>query len=180
MLTGKILSKGFGATVIAYDLFPNPKVAHEYGITYVDTLDELLSRSDIITLHCPLTPENKYLINDDAIAKMKEGVVLVNTSRGALIDTKALIKGLKDGKIRAVGMDVYEKEGEYFFQDGSAGIMQDDVLARLISFNNVFISGHQAFLTVRPLQLLSPVPATEGIPSPTERSMYVSLRLHPC
>ncbi|KAG8908092.1 hypothetical protein FRB99_000536 [Tulasnella sp. 403] len=146
LLTGKILSRGFGARVIAYDPYPNPPVAEEYGITYV-TLDELLAQSDIISLHCPLTPENRYLINGSAIGKMKEGVVLVNTSRGALIDTKALIRGLKEGKIKAVGMDVYEKESEYFFQDGSEGIMQDDLLARLISFHNVFISGHQAFLT---------------------------------
>ena len=132
--------------MVAYDPYPNHKFAQEYGISYV-SLDELLATSDVITLHCPLTPENKYLIGDDAIGKMKEGVVLVNTSRGALIDSKALIKGLKEGKIRGVGMDVYEKESEYFFKDGSANIMQDDLLARLISFSNVFISGHQAFLT---------------------------------
>jgi len=151
MLTGKILSQGFGARVIAYDLYPNHDVAKKYGITYVATLDELLAASDIMSLHCPLTPETKYIINAGAISKMKDGVVIVNTSRGALIDTKALIKGLKEGKIKAVGMDVYEKESDYFFKDGSGSVMQDDVLARLLSFNNVFISGHQAFLTTEAL-----------------------------
>lgn len=146
LLTGKILSCGFGAKVVAYDPYPNEEMAEKFGISYVG-LDELLAQSDIISLHCPLTPENKYLINEARIGQMKQGVVLVNTSRGALIDTKALIKGLKEGKIKAVGMDVYEKESEVFFEDGSEKVMQDDVLARLISFNNVFISGHQAFLT---------------------------------
>ncbi|KAG8980095.1 hypothetical protein FRB90_007830, partial [Tulasnella sp. 427] len=143
LLTGKILSSGFGAKVVAYDPYPNNEMAEKFGIKYVG-LDELLAQSDIISLHCPLTPENKYLINEARISQMKEGVVLVNTSRGALIDTKALIKGLKEGKIRAVGMDVYEKESEVFFEDGSEKVMQDDILARLISFNNVFITGHQA------------------------------------
>lgn len=150
LLTGKILSCGFGAKVVAYDPYPNEAKAAEFGIIYVG-LDELLAQSDIISLHCPLTPENKYLINEACIGQMKQGVVLVNTSRGALIDTKALIKGLKEGKIKAVGMDVYEKESEVFFEDGSEKVMQDDVLARLISFNNVFISGHQAFLTTEAL-----------------------------
>ncbi|PPQ70546.1 hypothetical protein CVT26_013133 [Gymnopilus dilepis] len=146
MLTGKILSKGFGATVIAYDPYPS-KAAEEYGITYVDTLDELLSRSDIISLHCPLMDSTKYIINDTAISKMKKGVVLINTSRGELIDTYSLIRALKSGHIGAVGLDVYEREAGYFFADGSSKVIADDAFARLLTFFNVFMSGHQAFLT---------------------------------
>ncbi|KAG8953609.1 hypothetical protein FRC03_011687 [Tulasnella sp. 419] len=152
LLAGKILSHGFGAKVIAYDPYPNEAAAKEYGISYVPTLNELLNQSDIITLHCPLTPSTRYIINEEAIKQMKQDVVIVNTSRGALIDTAALIKGLKEGKIKAVGLDVYEKEREYFFEDRSSAVMQDDLLARLLSFNNVFVSGHQAFLTTQALE----------------------------
>lgn len=147
LLTGRILSKGFNSNVIAYDPYPNPMVADEYGIKYVETLDELLSKSDIISLHCPLMDSTKYIISDTTIPKMKKGVVLINTSRGGLIDTYALIRGLKSGHIAAVGLDVYERESSYFFADSSAKVIDDDSFARLLSFYNVFMTGHQAFLT---------------------------------
>ncbi|KIM41601.1 hypothetical protein M413DRAFT_445577 [Hebeloma cylindrosporum] len=151
LLTGKILSKGFGATVIAYDPYPS-KVAEEYGISYVATLDELLSTSDIISLHCPLMDSTKYIINDNALAKTKRGVIIINTSRGALIDTYALIRALKTGHVSAVGLDVYERESNYFFADSSAKVISDDSFARLLSFYNVFMTGHQAFLTQEALE----------------------------
>jgi len=115
LLAGRILSKGFQCRVIAYDPYPNPSGAQAHGISYVDDLPTLLKQSDIVSLHCPLSDSTKYIINEESLAQMKPGVVLVNTSRGLLIDTKALIKALKEGKIGAVGLDVYEKEGEYFF-----------------------------------------------------------------
>lgn len=146
LCAGKILAHGFGATVIAYDPYP-AKDAAEYGITYVQELKELLSRSDIISIHCPLLESTKHIINEETIGQMKQDVILVNTSRGGLIDTGALIKGLKEGKFGAVGMDVYEKESEYFFQDSSDKVIQDDQLSRLLSFHTVFVSGHQAFFT---------------------------------
>jgi D-lactate dehydrogenase len=146
LCAGKILALGFGATVIAYDPYP-AKDADKYGITYVQELDELLARSDIISIHCPLLDSTRNIINETSISKMKQGVILVNTSRGGLIDTTALIKGLKENKFGAVGMDVYVKESEYFFQDSSEKIIQDDQLSRLLTFHNVFVSGHQAFFT---------------------------------
>ncbi|EAU84004.1 D-lactate dehydrogenase [Coprinopsis cinerea okayama7 len=146
LLTGRILARGFNANVIAYDPYPSP-LAQEYGFGYVDTLDELLEKSDIISLHCPLTDSTKYIINDDTLGKMKRGVILINTSRGGLIDTYALIRALKSGHIAAVGLDVYERESSYFFADSSAKVIADDTFARLLSFYNVFMTGHQAFLT---------------------------------
>ncbi|KAF8654780.1 hypothetical protein AX16_003435 [Volvariella volvacea WC 439] len=146
LLTGKILSRGFDCKVVAYDLYPNP-AAGEYGIQYVDKLEDLLSQSDIISLHCPLNESTNHMINDITLAQMKKGVVLVNTSRGGLIDTEALIRALKTGHIGAVGLDVYEKESAYFFIDSSAKIIHDDNFARLLSFYNVYMTGHQAFLT---------------------------------
>ncbi|CAZ83691.1 unnamed protein product [Tuber melanosporum] len=151
LLTGKILAKGFGCNVIAYDLYPG-KQADEYGIRYVNTLEELLRQSDIISLHCPLTAGTKYMINSTTIGQTKRGVILINTSRGELIDTAALINALKSGHLGAVGLDVYEKESAYFFADSSAKIIYDDNFARLLSFYNVFVSGHQAFLTVEALK----------------------------
>lgn len=147
MLTGNILSKGFGCKVIAYDVFPNEKAAAEHGISYVETLDELLSTSDIVSLHCPLMESTFHLLNEETLFKMKKGAVLINTSRGGLIDTSALVKVLKADHLGAVGMDVYEQESAYFFSDSSEKVIQDDVLARLLSFYNVFVTGHQAFLT---------------------------------
>ena len=150
--TGKIakiliqILKGFGLNIIAYDLYPDHKFAKEQGITYT-TLDDLYQKSDIISLHCPLTDDTKYVINDYSISKMKDGVMIINTGRGQLINTNALIAGLKSKKIGWAGLDVYEEEGEYFYQDKSNRIIDDDVLARLLSFNNVIVTSHQAFFT---------------------------------
>ena len=150
--TGKIakilirLLKGFGMRILAYDLYPDMKFAGEEGISYV-SLDELYRESDIISLHCPLTDQTKYMIDKDSIDKMKEGVMIINTGRGQLINTNDLIEGLKEKKIAAAGLDVYEEEGEYFYEDMSDKIIDDDVLARLLSFNNVIVTSHQAFFT---------------------------------
>ena len=150
--TGKIakilirLLKGFGMRILAYDLFPDMKFAGEEGISY-GSLDELYRESDIISLHCPLTDQTKYMIDKDSIDKMKEGVMIINTGRGQLINTNDLIEGLKEKKIAAAGLDVYEEEGEYFYEDKSDKIIDDDVLARLLSFNNVIVTSHQAFFT---------------------------------
>jgi D-lactate dehydrogenase len=146
--TGKIgrifidICRGFGMNVIAYDKFP----AVDSGIEYV-SLDELWNRSDIISLHCPLTDENRHMINASTIAQMKKGVAIINTSRGALIDTEALVEGIKERKIGAACLDVYEEESNIFFHDYSNHIVNDDVLARLISMPNVIVTSHQAFLT---------------------------------
>ena len=146
--TGKIgrvfidICRGFGMKVIAYDKFPAP----DSGIEYVE-LDVLLERSDIISLHCPLTDETRHLVNTDAIKKMKKGVVVINTSRGGLIDAEALLEGIKLRKVGAACLDVYEEESDIFFEDNSGHIMDDDVLARLISMPNVIVTSHQAFLT---------------------------------
>jgi D-lactate dehydrogenase len=115
-------------------------------VEYV-SLETLFAESDVITLHCPLTPQTFHIINPDTIAQMKKGVMLVNTSRGALIDTKAVIEGLKSRKIGYLGLDVYEEEGDLFFQDLSDKVIQDDVFMRLLTFPNVLITGHQAFFT---------------------------------
>ncbi len=150
--TGKIakilirILKGLGMHILAYDVYPDYKFAEEEGITYT-TLDELYKNSDIISLHCPLTEQTRYIINDDSIAKMKDGVMIINTGRGQLIHTNALIEGLKEKKISAAGLDVYEEEGDYFYEDKSDKIIDDDVLARLLSFNNVIVTSHQAFFT---------------------------------
>ncbi len=155
--TGKIarilihILKGFGMHVLAYDLFPDEKYAREEGFSYV-SLDELYRQSDIISLHCPLTEETRYMINKASIAKMKEGVMIINTGRGQLIHTNDLIEGLKEKKIAAAGLDVYEEEGEYFYEDKSDKIIDDDVLARLLSFNNVIVTSHQAFFTKEAMQ----------------------------
>ena len=140
MITAEIL-RGFGCQILAYDKFPNPACN-----SYV-TLSELFSQSHIISLHCPLTPETHHLINETAIAQMQNRVMIVNTSRGALIDTKAVIKGLKSGKIGYLGLDVYEQEADLFFEDLSDTVIQDDVFERLLTFPNVVITGHQAFFT---------------------------------
>jgi len=136
---------GFGCPTLAFDPFPNP-TCRSLGVRYVE-LNELLAQSDVISLHCPLTPENKHIINDAAIARMKNGVMLINTSRGALLDTVAIIDALKSGKIGYLGLDVYEEEEEIFFEDRSGLILSDDVFARLLTFPNVIITGHQAFFT---------------------------------
>ena len=135
-----------GMNVLAYDVYPDSAFAEEAGITYT-TLDDLYSHSDIISLHAPLTKETEYMINHDSIGKMKEGVMIINTGRGKLIHTDALIEGLKTKKIGSAGLDVYEEEGDYFYEDRSDFIMDDDMLARLLSFNNVIVTSHQAFFT---------------------------------
>ncbi len=146
---GKVLIqilKGFGMHILAYDPFPNNEFASRIGFEYVD-LDTLYKNSDVISLHCPLTQETERIINSESISKMKDGVMLINTSRGKLIDTKALIAGLKSKKIGFAGLDVYEEESEYFFEDKSQEVLTDDILARLLTFNNVIVTSHQAFFT---------------------------------
>ena len=150
--TGKIgrvaanIFKGFGCKVLAYDVFKNEGEAQKIGYEYV-SLKDLYMKSDIISLHVPLTLETYHMINKESIRIMKEGVIIVNSSRGQLIDTKDLIEGLKSGKIKGAGLDVYEEEEEYFFEDWSNQVVQDDDLARLLSFNNVIVTAHQAFFT---------------------------------
>lgn len=147
-IAGQILH-GFGCHILAYDLYPNPEFAEKYG-EYV-SLEELLSRSDIISLHCPLTDDTYHLIDDTAIAMMKPGVMLVNTSRGGLVDTQAVLKGLKSKQIGHLALDVYERESKMFFEDRSAEIIHDDIFERLLTFPNVIITGHQAFFTAEAL-----------------------------
>lgn len=150
--TGKIarilirILRGFGMEVLGYDPYPDEAFAREAGMTYVP-LDELYRRSDLISLHCPLTEQTSYMIDEGSIGLMKEGVILINTGRGQLIHTNALIEGLKEKKIGAAGLDVYEEEGEYFYEDKSDKIIDDDTLARLLSFNNVIVTSHQGFFT---------------------------------
>lgn len=138
--------RGFGMNIVAYDRFPNEAWAKEQKIEYVE-LEELYARSDIITLHCPLTDENHHMLDKDAFAKMKDGVMIINTGRGALIHSTDLIDALKSGKVGSAGLDVYEEEDAYFFEDVSSQVMTDDTLARLLSFPNVLITAHQAFFT---------------------------------
>lgn len=146
--TGKIgrvfsdICRGFGMEILAYDKYP----AKDLDVRYV-SMDELLEKSDVISLHCPLTEETYHLINEKTIGTMKKGVVIVNTSRGALIDADALLAGIKSRKIGAACLDVYEEESELFFEDFSGHIVEDDTLARLISMPNVLVTSHQAFLT---------------------------------
>lgn len=155
--TGKIakiliqILRGMGMNILAYDVYPDAEFAKQYDVTYT-SLDELYRGSDIISLHCPLTKETEYIINEDSIAKMKDGVMIINTGRGKLIHTHALIEGLKDKKIGSAGLDVYEEESEYFFEDHSNFVMDDDILARLLSFNNVIVTSHQAFFTKEAMQ----------------------------
>lgn len=141
----RILKQGFGAEVIAHDPYPSD-TCREMGIEYVP-LDTLLERSDIISLHCPLTEASHHLIDAQAVARLKPGALIVNTSRGAVIDTQAAIDGLKSGQIGGLGLDVYEHEGPLFFEDRSDELLADDQFARLLGFSNVVITGHQAFLT---------------------------------
>lgn len=140
------IARGFGMKLLATDIEPDEELARELGLQYV-SYEELLKNSDIISLHLPLTEKSKHMINHETLSLMKEGVILLNTSRGGLIDTKALIKGLKSGKLGAAGLDVYEEERAYFFQDLSSSVLSDDVLARLMTFPNVLLTGHQGFLT---------------------------------
>ena len=151
--TGKIgrvfvdICKGFGMRVMAYDLYPDKSLDVEYT-----DLNNLFAVSDIISLHCPLTKENYHMIDEESIAKMKKGVIIINTSRGSLIDAEALLEGIKQRKIGAACLDVYEEESDLFFEDNSGRIVHDDILARLISMPNVLITSHQAFLTGEALE----------------------------
>jgi len=154
--TGKIgrclvsILKGFGMNVLVYDPYPDSTYATAAGMRYV-SLNELYQESDIISLHCPLTPQTEHMINKTSISRMKDNVMIINTSRGKLIDTAALIDELKSGKIGFAGLDVYEEESEYFFEDRSAELITDDVLARLLTFPNVLITSHQGFFTAEAL-----------------------------
>lgn len=144
---------GFGCQLLAHDVRPNPE-CEKISVHYTD-LTELLAESDIVTLHCPLTPETHHIIDSEALDQMKPGVVLLNTSRGALIDTRAVISGLKSGKIGYLALDVYEEEADLFFEDLSDKVIQDDVFARLLTFPNVLVTGHQAFFTRNALQKIA-------------------------
>ncbi|PHM68751.1 2-hydroxyacid dehydrogenase [Xenorhabdus kozodoii] len=157
--TGKIgiatlrILNGFGMRLLAYDPYPNPE-AIKMGVEYVD-LETLYAESDVISLHCPMTPENHHLLDETAFNKMKDGVMIINTSRGALIDSVAAINALKQQKIGALGMDVYENERDLFFEDKSNDVIQDDIFRRLSSCHNVLFTGHQAFLTEEALTSIS-------------------------
>ncbi|MEO6057489.1 MAG: 2-hydroxyacid dehydrogenase [Gemmatimonadales bacterium] len=140
------IAAGFGCRVLAHDPRPDDALAGETGLQYV-ALDELFQAADVISLHVPLTRATRHIVDEAAFGRMKPGVVLINTSRGALIDTRALITALKSGRIGAAGLDVYEEEEGLFFQDHSDEVLQDDVLARLLTFPNVLITAHQGFLT---------------------------------
>ena len=144
-LVARILKAGFGCNVIAHDVAPDPALK-DLGVRYVDR-DALFAHADVVTLHCPLTPETRHLLDGRALALCRPGVQIVNTSRGALIDTAALIAGLKSRHVGAVALDVYEQEGDLFFEDLSNEIIDDDVFQRLLTFPNVLVTGHQAFLT---------------------------------
>lgn len=151
--TGKIgrtfidVCSGFGMNMLMYDPYPFPDPNYNYV-----SFEELCEKSDIISLHCPLTKDSYHLVNEKTIGKMKDGVFLLNTSRGALIDSEALLEGLKSQKIGAAGLDVYEEESDLFFEDFSGKIIQDDILARLVTLPNVLVTSHQAFLTNEALE----------------------------
>ena len=157
--TGKIGSilagilKGFGCSVLAYDMTKNPECV-KLGVRYVP-LKELLTKSDIVSLHLPLTPETHHLMNDESLAHMKKGAMLINTSRGALVDTHALLRTLKKGHLGSVGLDVYEEEAQIFYQDLSDEIIPDDVITQLLTFPNVLVTGHQAFFTEEAMTIIA-------------------------
>lgn len=165
--TGKIgkiagqIFKGFGMRVVMWDPYPDQAWADEHGLEYV-TLSELGREADIVSLHVPLFPETEHIINDLVLAALKPGVIIINVSRGALVDTKALIDALKTGHVAGVGLDVYEEEEGKFFEDLSGEVMTDDVLARLMTFPNVIVTAHQAFLTGEALDEIARV-TTENI-----------------
>ncbi len=144
-LTAKALLLGFGCKIIAYDKFENDELK-DLGVTY-GSLEDVYAKSDIISLHCPLMPETYHLVSSETIPKMKKGVMIINTSRGALIDAAAAIEALKAGQIGAMGLDVYEEEADLFFEDLSNRVITDDVFARMLTMPNVIITGHQAYFT---------------------------------
>lgn len=169
-ITAQILG-GFGCRVVACDPFPADEWATATGITYLP-LPELLAASDIVSLHLPLTPESKHLLNAERLAQMKPGAYLVNTSRGKLIDTRALIARLKSGRLGGVALDVYEEEEGIFFEDLSGTVLQDDDLSRLLTFPNVLVTAHQAFLTAEALGEIMRV-TTENILRGAEGSDFL-------
>ncbi|HEX6015540.1 MAG TPA: 2-hydroxyacid dehydrogenase, partial [Geminicoccaceae bacterium] len=144
-IVARIMHQGFACEVLAYDLHERPELI-EMGVRYTSPR-ELAAESDIITLHCPLTPQTRHVVNRETLARTKRGFMLINTSRGALVDAEALIDGLKSGQIGAAALDVYEQEADFFFEDLSGEVIQDDVLQRLLTFPNVLLTGHQAFFT---------------------------------
>lgn len=146
---GKVLAgilKGFGMEILVHDPFPDAAWAAASGARYVP-VEELFKASDVVSLHCPLTPQTKYIVNRDTLKLMKPGALLINTGRGGLIDSRALLEALKTKQIGGAGLDVYEEEGDYFFEDHSLVAIRDDVLARLMTFPNVLLTSHQAFFT---------------------------------
>ena len=157
--TGKIggvvarILHGFGCNLLAYDVTENPEL-QAFGVRYVSK-NELLAESDIITLHCPLVSATHHLIDAEALARMKHGAMLINTSRGALIDTKAVIRVLKSGRLGFLGLDVYEEEADLFYRDLSSRVIQDDIFSRMLTFPNVIITGHQAFFTRNALEAIA-------------------------
>jgi len=163
--TGKIgrvaaqILRGFGMKVLAFDPYPSPEWAKEHGVEYTDP-QTLARESAVISLHTPLTPETHHIINARTLELVKPGTILINVSRGALVDTKALIDALKSGRLGGVALDVYEEEEGVFFEDLSGQILQDDELARLLTFPNVLITAHQAFLTQEALAEIAHVTAT--------------------
>jgi D-lactate dehydrogenase len=144
---------GFGCRILAFDPVPSAECL-ALGASYVP-LDELLARSDVVTLHCPLTPATRHLVNAAALARMKRGAMLINTGRGALVDTPAVIEALKSGRLGHLGLDVYEEEAALFFEDHSWRVLQDDVFARLLTFPNVVVTGHQGFFTAEALAAIA-------------------------
>ena len=174
--TGKIgkvfidICRGFGMHVLAYDKFPSAELEKDKKARYV-ALDELFEKSDIISLHCPLTEETYHIIDEKSLQKCKRGVVLLNTSRGALVDAEALLAGIKARQVGAACLDVYEEESDVFFEDFSGHIMEDDVLARLLSMPNVIVTSHQAFLTEE---------ALSNIAETTAKNIAAVLHGEPC
>lgn len=179
--TGKIgqifaqAMQGFGCRVLGYDLYPNPAF-EAIGARYVE-LPQLWANADIISLHCPLTPETYHLIDAKALQQMKQGVMLINTSRGALVDTEAVIDALKSRKVGALGLDVYEQESDLFFEDLSNQIIQDDVFERLLTFPNVIATGHQAFFTEEALRNIAET--TLANITDIEQGVPCSNQIHP-
>ncbi|MGN0730044.1 2-hydroxyacid dehydrogenase [Treponema sp.] len=154
---GKVMAEclaGIGMNIIMYDAYPDNEWADQKGFKYIPLI-ELFQKSDVITLHCPLTDDTKHLINENSLAMMKNDAVIINTGRGALIDSHALVKALKKRTIGGAALDVYEEESRYFFADWSADVIKDDMLSRLLSFPNVIITGHQAFLTTNALKAIA-------------------------
>ncbi|WP_075289447.1 2-hydroxyacid dehydrogenase [Pararhizobium arenae] len=158
--TGKIglavarIMKGFGCHVLGFDPAPSPEFS---ALGEIVDLDQLLARSDIVTLHCPLFESNRHMIDDERLARMKPGAMLINTSRGALIDTRAVISALKSRRLGALGIDVYEQESTLFFHDRSSDIIDDDIFQRLMTFPNVLVTGHQGFFTIEALREIAAV-----------------------